>query len=113
VLLGIQAMPFLATTGKKKVDSQLVQAIKSVRTKATSTLLDIATELIKYGEQESIPDRRRALVKECEVVQNSNGLDHDFVYGIVKKLTDSRRAIFSNFGKGINKQSKGARGVDA
>ncbi|KAJ7219345.1 actin cytoskeleton organization protein [Mycena pura] len=80
----------------------LVQQFKSLRTNALCVLREVSSSLIKRGEEEATAERRKAFVDGCSLIMACN-IDHDFVLGVAKKMTDSRKKVVEGFGKGISR----------
>ncbi|KAK7020551.1 N-alpha-acetyltransferase 25, NatB auxiliary subunit [Favolaschia claudopus] len=78
----------------------LAQQFKPIRTNAVAVLRDISASLIKQSEEEATAEKRKFFVDACSLVVDRN-IDHDFVLGVAKKVTDSRNKITEGVGKGI------------
>ncbi|KAJ3568563.1 hypothetical protein NP233_g5635 [Leucocoprinus birnbaumii] len=90
------------TVVKQNKLGTLVNSIKGIRTNAVAVLKEISAELAKLGDAEATPESRKAFVEECSAVIDV-GIDHDFVFGVAKKMTDSRKKTLDGFAKGITR----------
>ncbi|KAF9227685.1 hypothetical protein BS17DRAFT_774157 [Gyrodon lividus] len=80
----------------------LVSQFKDVRSKASCVLKEMSAELIKFGEVEGTPERRKAFVQACTPV-TVDQISHDFVLNVAKSVTDSRKKVLEGVGKGMVK----------
>ncbi|KAF8212156.1 actin cytoskeleton organization protein [Mycena galopus ATCC 62051] len=78
----------------------LVQQFKPLRANAIAVLREVSVVLIKRSEQDGTAEQRKSFVDACSPTIDLN-IDHDFVLGVAKKLTDSRKKITEGVGKGI------------
>ncbi|KAJ6502477.1 actin cytoskeleton organization protein [Mycena sanguinolenta] len=78
----------------------LVQQFKPIRTNATTVLREVSSILIKRSEQDATAEQRKSFVDACALTIDLN-IDHDFVLGVAKKMTDSRKKVTEGVGKGI------------
>ncbi|OBZ75813.1 N-alpha-acetyltransferase 25, NatB auxiliary subunit [Grifola frondosa] len=79
----------------------LVQSFKDIRVKGAAVLNEILSTLTKIAELEGTAEGRKAFVDACQPVVDGPGLDHDFVLGIARKVTDARKQILEGVGKGV------------
>ncbi|KAH9951453.1 actin cytoskeleton organization protein [Amylocystis lapponica] len=79
----------------------LVQSFKELRTKVNALLTEMSTSLVKLGEKDATVEGRKAIVESCKAVWGPSQLEHDFVSGISKKVTESRKQVADGVGKGI------------
>ncbi|KAJ7235444.1 actin cytoskeleton organization protein [Mycena haematopus] len=78
----------------------LVQQFKPIRTNAIAVLREVSSILIKRSEQDATAEQRKSFVDACSPTIDLN-IDHDFVLGVMKKMTDSRKKVTEGVGKGI------------
>ncbi|KAJ7709829.1 actin cytoskeleton organization protein [Mycena rosella] len=78
----------------------LVQQFKPIRANAVAVLREVSSSLIKRSEQDATADQRKHFVDGCSPITALN-IDHDFVLGVAKKLTDSRKKVTEGVGKGL------------
>ncbi|KAJ6596969.1 actin cytoskeleton organization protein [Mycena vulgaris] len=78
----------------------LVQQFKPIRANALTVLREVSSSLIKRSEQDATADQRKHFVDSCSAITALN-IDHDFVLGVAKKLTDARKKVTEGVGKGI------------
>ncbi|KAJ7632694.1 actin cytoskeleton organization protein [Roridomyces roridus] len=78
----------------------LVQQFKPLRANAVTLLREVSASLIKQGELDGTAEQRKLFVDGCSMLSALN-IDHDFVLGVAKKLTDSRKKTVGEVGKGM------------
>ncbi|KAJ7940559.1 actin cytoskeleton organization protein [Mycena leptocephala] len=78
----------------------LVQQFKPIRTNALVVLREVSSSLIKRSEQDATAEQRKSVVDACSAITALN-IDHDFVLGVAKKMTDSRKKVTEGVGKGM------------
>ncbi|KAJ6547637.1 actin cytoskeleton organization protein [Mycena capillaripes] len=78
----------------------LVQQFKPIRTNAHAALREVSSSLIKRSEQDATAEQRKSFVDACSAITALN-IDHDFVLGVAKKTTDSRKKVTEGVGKGM------------
>ncbi|KAJ7449885.1 actin cytoskeleton organization protein [Mycena latifolia] len=78
----------------------LVQQFKPIRANALAVLREVSSSLIKRSEQDATADQRKYFVESCSAITALN-IHHDFVLGVAKKLTDSRKKVTEGVGKGM------------
>ncbi|KAJ7109453.1 actin cytoskeleton organization protein [Mycena epipterygia] len=78
----------------------LVQQFKPIRTNALAALREVSSGLIKRSEQDATAEQRKAFVDACSII-TALDIDHDFVLGVAKKMTDSRKKVTEGVGKGM------------
>ncbi|KAJ7685258.1 actin cytoskeleton organization protein [Mycena polygramma] len=78
----------------------LVQQFKPIRTNALAVLREVSSFLIQRSEQDATAEQRKAFVDACSPITALN-IDHDFVLGVAKKMTDSRKKVLEGVGKGM------------
>ncbi|EIN07294.1 actin cytoskeleton organization protein [Punctularia strigosozonata HHB-11173 SS5] len=80
----------------------LVASFKDLRPKFLAVFKDMSARLLKLSEVEGTSDDRRKFVDACKPVIDA-GIDHDFVLGVAKKVTDSRKKLLEGVAKGAQK----------
>ncbi|KAJ7111542.1 actin cytoskeleton organization protein [Mycena crocata] len=80
----------------------LVQQFKPIRAHAVAVLREISSSLIKRSEQDGTSEQRKSFVAACSAITALN-IDHDFVLGVAKKTTDSRKKVTEGIAKGIDR----------
>ncbi|KAJ7172404.1 actin cytoskeleton organization protein [Mycena filopes] len=78
----------------------LVQQFKPIRTNAVAVLRDVSSTLVKRSELDGTAEQRKIFVDACSPTTALN-IDHDFVLGVGKKMTDARKKVTEGVGKGI------------
>jgi len=74
-----------------------------IRAKATEVLREMSSELLRIGDNEGTIDSRKAFVDGCKLVTAFTEIDHDFVLGVAKRVTDARKRVQEGMGKGVAK----------
>ncbi|KZS91044.1 TPR-like protein [Sistotremastrum niveocremeum HHB9708] len=97
----------LGGASKLKKSDPVMQSIKNLRTKALVALKDIGGILVKIGETDATPETRKEFFESCQSITSPNDIDHDFVFGVAKKVTDARKKVRSDIGKGLERICKG------
>ncbi|KAJ7774501.1 actin cytoskeleton organization protein [Mycena maculata] len=80
----------------------LVQQFKLLRANAIAVLREVSSNLIKHSEEDGTAEQRKCFVDACSMVTVLN-IDHDFVLGVAKKFTDSRKKVVEGVGKGVGR----------
>ncbi|KAJ6630878.1 actin cytoskeleton organization protein [Mycena sp. CBHHK59/15] len=78
----------------------LVQQFKQLRSNAIAVLREVSADLIKRGAQDGTAEQRKSFVDACSPITASS-IDHDFVLGVAKKMTDARKKVTEGVGKGM------------
>ncbi|KAL0946591.1 hypothetical protein HGRIS_012792 [Hohenbuehelia grisea] len=78
----------------------LVQSVKALRANAIAALKEISAALAKQADLEATADKRKDFIDSCSAVMTTE-IDHDFVFGVAKRVTDSRKKVLDGVGKGI------------
>ncbi|KAI0689790.1 N-acetyltransferase B complex non catalytic subunit-domain-containing protein [Cytidiella melzeri] len=86
--------------------SQLVQHFKDIRTSAAEALNHMSAELRQLAEAEEGSTARTTFADACKMIEGSAELDHEYIVGIAKKVTDARKAIFEGISNGSAKIAK-------
>ncbi|KAJ7097819.1 actin cytoskeleton organization protein [Mycena belliarum] len=80
----------------------LVQQFKPIRVNALAVLREVSFSLLKRSEQDATAEQRKKFVDACSPLIALN-IDHDFVLGAAKKLSDSRKKVTEGVGKGMSR----------
>ncbi|KAJ7774915.1 actin cytoskeleton organization protein [Mycena metata] len=80
----------------------LVQQFKPIRTNALAVLREVSSTLVKRSERDATAEQRKLFVDACSPITALN-IDHDFVLGVAKKMTDARKKVTEGVGKGITR----------
>ncbi|KAJ7285761.1 actin cytoskeleton organization protein [Mycena rebaudengoi] len=80
----------------------LVQQFKQLRTKAIAVLREVSASLVQRSEQDGTPEQRKSFVDACSSIMTSE-IDHDFIFGVGKKVLDARKKVTEGVGKGMGR----------